>query len=57
MENTLFKELSNSDRACGMMQDKVAAGSWDSRRERASSHPEEIREQVKNDFNRGSSYS
>ena len=53
VENTLFKELSNSDRACGMMQDKVAAGKLGLKTgEGFFSYPEGIREQVKNDFNR-----
>ena len=52
VEDTLFQSLSNADRATQMMREKVAEGKLGLKTgEGFFSYPEEIREQVRNDFN------
>lgn len=53
VEDSLFKELTNTDRACQMMRDKVEAGKLGLKTgEGFFTYPEESRNKAKNDFNR-----
>lgn len=53
VQDNLFKELNNSDKACEMMREKVIAGKLGLKTgEGFFKYPEEIRENIKNNFNK-----